>query len=176
MTAKLAEVGRWVSRGELVLEVAELDLIDLEVNVPEEYISEIRTKEPARVHVESLSVKMFEGTVDRIVPSANTKTRTFPVFVRIPNETIDKSVLLKSGMLARATLEVGKATSGILVPKDAIVLSVTSPHVYVFAPNPSKPGEGKVRRVNVELGIVKEGRVQVSGDLNPGDYGGDTRQ
>ena len=77
--------------------------------------------------------------------------------------------MLKGGMLARAWLPVGNTGTATVVPKDAVVLGVSSPFVYVVAPVPSAAGgTGMVQPVEVALGAAVEGHVEIRGGLEPG--------
>jgi hypothetical protein len=70
--------------------------------------------------------------------------------------------LLKGGMLARVWLPVGKTGSATVVPKDAVVLGVARPFVYVVDGGPTAAaGTGAVRAVEVSLGAAVEGHVEV---------------
>jgi RND family efflux transporter MFP subunit len=166
VVAERTEIGAWVSKGQVVAEVVELDTVDVQVNVLENYVSFLDVGTPARVEVGALPNQVFTGEVALIVPQADVRSRTFPVKVRLKNQTRGGSVLIKAGMLARAALPVGKREAATLVSKDAVVLGGPTPLVYVFEPDEKDPKQGKVRPVPVELGVADDGLIQVRGPID----------
>ncbi|MCY2962491.1 MAG: efflux RND transporter periplasmic adaptor subunit [Planctomycetota bacterium] len=169
VTAEFTEVGHWIRDGESVVEMAEIDTVDIRVNVNEDSIADLEVGEEVRVEVASTKQKSFVGKIHAIVPQADVRSRAFPVLVRVdnpkrPSRFKDGAVThdLKSGMLARAILPVGKQKSSLLVSKDAVVLGGRSPMVYVVNPAAAGGDEGAVRPVPVELGIADGGEIQVS--------------
>ncbi|MGE3803594.1 MAG: efflux RND transporter periplasmic adaptor subunit [Gemmataceae bacterium] len=161
ITAEKTESGQWVQQGDLVAEVSELDFVDVEVAVVEDYISLLNIGDTVRVEIAALPKETFTGEVAIIVPAGNMRARTFPVKVRVKNKEGGKSPLLKAGMFARVLLPVGKKQAGLLVPKDALVLGGARRVVYVVE-------DGKVRALPVELGVCDGDWIQVTGDLKEG--------
>ena len=134
---------------------------------------------PARVTIPALPAekRTFQGEVAIVVPRADSSSRTFPVKVRLQNTLeSDGQLLIKAGMLARVTLEIGSATKAVVVPKDAVVLGGQTPVVYVVDPVPATPGaaaagmapSGMARPVPVEMGLEDNNWIVVVGDVRPG--------
>jgi hypothetical protein len=65
-------------------------------------------------------------------------------------------------MLAKCALPVGPSKRTTLIPKDALVLGQVGSQVKQIV-------EGKVRTVNVQLGISQGSNVEVVQGLQPGD-------
>ena len=173
VTGEHTEVGQWIAKGGPVVELVQLDQVDVEVHVLEKYISQLRIDAEARVEVEALPGEILVGRVVLIVPSANLRTRNFPVKVRLENRPAggDKSgrsdMMLKPGMFARVTLPVGQIDSAVMVPKDALVLGSATPIVWVVDTT-GGGSQGSVRPVPVELGVSHEGTIEVRGNLEAG--------
>ena len=163
VVAKHTEVGQWMQSGQPVIEMVRLDEVDIEVEVPEAYISNVELNSSASVYFESLGGDPMQGQISRIVPRANRQSRTFPVIVRLANP--DGRV--KAGMLADVTLAVDRRESALQVPKDALVLGGPTPVLYVIV-----PGQGEnpptVRPVPVETGLESGGMIQVMGEIQVG--------
>ncbi len=175
VVAEHTEVGQWVTKGELVATIAELDTVDVEIQVLETYVPNVRQGDEVRIEISSLPKENFIGRVAEIVPQADLRTRNFPVRVRLENKIVENQPLIKAGMFARANLAVGRVANAILVPKDAVVLGGASPIVFVseLAPANGPAGAGKpakVRPVPIELGAAWEGQIQVKGDVKPGEW------
>lgn len=169
VVTKHAEVGQWIKEGDLVMEVAELNPVEVEVALPESYIAFLRTGMSARVEVSAVQNDVTTGTVSRVVPQADLRSRAFPVKIELQNEPGEAGPRLKAGMLAHVTLSVGgRPQKAMLVPKDALVLGgPMGPIVYVV-----EPSEGDqppmARPVPVQLGGADEGWIKVRGDLSVG--------
>jgi RND family efflux transporter MFP subunit len=161
------EVGEWLMQGAHVAEIAELDEVDIDVAVPEDYVGYLSEGASSRVEVGGLPDRAFTGRVALIVPKANERARTFPVKVRVANQREGNNVLIKAGMFARVTLPVGKKEPSLLVSKDALVLGGATRMVYVVDTDPQSPMKGKARPVPVELGVAEGNLIQVRGDLKP---------
>ena len=177
VTSKNTEVGQWVSRGETVLEVIQLDPIELIVPVPQMYIQALHDaleesradgrKLMAQVSVDSLP-QLFEGEVVKSVPQADLRSRSFPVKIRIPNPKTDTGHLLQAGMLAKATMFVGKDEQILLVKKDALVLGGQQKSLYVVSQDP-RSNSTVAKLVPVQVGASIEDWIQVMGDVKADD-------
>lgn len=155
------EVGQWVKSGDPIVEIVELDVVDLEALVLEDYIQQIRVGTPARIEIGALPHQAFTGEVAVIVAQADLRSRTFPVRVRVNNQLEGTVPMLKSGMFARVTLPVGQPELATFVPKDSIVLGGPTPVVY-------RVDGQTVQPIPVQLGVASGGLMQVAGDLQAG--------
>lgn len=155
---KHVEVGTWVKQGDPVAELVNLDPVYASGPVGERNVTRLKVGLFAAVSVDALPGESFRGTVTHIVPSADPQSRTFPVKVRIANG----EGRLKSGMLARVTVNVGAGRAALLVPKDAVVRRGVDEVVFVAE-------SGKARRVKVQTGRAVQGLMEVfDGALAPG--------
>jgi RND family efflux transporter MFP subunit len=169
---RFAEEGQWVARGGLVARIAELDTVEIEVQVPELLISSLARGAEVRLELDAAPHQTWIGRVERVVPQADLLSRSFPVKVSVQNRIVDGQPTLRGGMLARAWLPVGRTGLATVVPKDALVLGGAAAMVYcVDAPDVTAAGAtatGTVRPVQVSLGVTIEGSVEVRGGLDPG--------
>jgi RND family efflux transporter MFP subunit len=177
VTSKNTELGQWVSRGDTVLEIIQLDPIELVVPVPQTYVQalqdsleECHSKNApliAQVSIDSLP-HLLEGEVVQIVPQADLRSRSFPVKVRIKNPKASTGHLLKAGMLARATMFLGRDEDILLVKKDALVLGGLQKSLYVVSQDP-KTQATVAKLVPIEVGASIEDWIQVIGDVRAGE-------
>src|SRR5207253_6570302 len=149
VSAEHTEIGQWVMQGDPIAEIVELNEVDAEIAVVEDFIGNLHTAVEGVVEVPALAQEKFIGRVAMINPQADPRAHTFPVKVRVPNRIENDQPLLKSGMFARVTLAAGKPTPCVLVPKDAVVLGGPQPLVLVAA---SAGDKTTVRAVPVTLG------------------------
>ena len=174
VAAEFTEVGAWITRGDPVAQVVQLDEIEIQAAVTAEYVVQLRRGDTIRVEFPELPEKLLTGTVDRIVPVAESRARTFPMYVRMKNQISDGTPLLMAGMLARVDLPAGRRQTMPLVPKDALVLNGADRAVFVVdLDGPSTEGDsprtGTVRKVPVDLGVAVDGQIQVRGKIKADD-------
>jgi RND family efflux transporter MFP subunit len=166
--AKLTEEGQWVSPGDAVAQIAALDEVDVIAQVVERYVAFVRAGSEVKIEIPAIPNHPFVGKVITTVPQGDVRARTFPVKIRVRNEITLDGPLIKSGMLARATLPVGDKQEAVLVPKDAIVLGGAKPLVMVIAGAQSAGQTGTPQPVPVELGIASGQWIQVTGAVEVG--------
>ncbi len=162
------EVGAWVKQGDPVAEVVAIDQVDIVAQVNEQAIPFVRLGDEVRIEVPALNRSDIPGKVAFIVPQADLRSRTFPVKIRVENQFVDEVPILKAGMYARAMLSTGAETTGLMVPKDAVVFGGSSPTIYVVGE--AAPGsEGPMAApVAVQLGVMSGPWIQVSGKVAKG--------
>lgn len=173
VSAEFIEVGAWITRGDAIVEVIQLDEVEVLAPVTAEAVVHLRKDDVVRVEFPELPDELFTGEIERIVPISATRTRTFPVRIRLKNQIQDGEPLLLAGMLARVNFPAGKRELLPLVPKDALVLNGADRSVFVI----DKQGAGgeageptrTVRKVSVDLGVAVDDRIQVRGELKAGD-------
>jgi RND family efflux transporter MFP subunit len=151
-----------------VVEVVELDPVEVQVFVSEEFVSQVEPESDADIVFDALADRQFPAKVVSVVPQADLQSRTFPVKVRLENPTEGGQPVIKSGMFARVTL-LGKTQDEVLmVPKDSLVLNGDQRAVYVCHSGETEADPVRVRPVSVQLGISEGGWIAVSGDLSAG--------
>jgi membrane fusion protein (multidrug efflux system) len=150
-------VGQWLGEGEPVATLVVPDPILFRVPVPERYVTFINKGDPAQVTFDALPGRTFQGKIFAVIPRADDAARTFPVRIEISNADGE----IKSGMLGRATLRLGKPQKALLVPKDALVLSSRGKAVYVVE-------KQAARLVPVNTGAEHGPLIEVQGDLQAG--------
>jgi RND family efflux transporter MFP subunit len=159
VTAEHTEVGQWINVGGPVVELIDIIKAEVDVDVPERYISQIRLGDIADINFDALPNLSIEGKIESIVPQADKESRTFPIKVIVDN----KDGLIKSGMVARVSLLIGEPSLVKLVPKDAIVEQNRSNFVYVV-------NDGAAVPVQVDTGIAFKDQVQITGPVEIGQF------
>ena len=153
VVAERVAVGEWLAAGGPVVELVDTGSLEIELEVPESLFARLSPGSRVRVRLDALGELEVEGEIRAVVPSANPQARTFPVLVRIDNAGGRIGV----GMLARASLPVGKSRQGVMVPKDALVAQGGNYVLYVL-------GEGDaVRPVSVATGSAEGDWIAVTG-------------
>ncbi|MDH4066130.1 MAG: efflux RND transporter periplasmic adaptor subunit, partial [Acidobacteriota bacterium] len=141
-----------------VVVVADLRQMRLEAGVSELDAGRLRLGQSARVDVQALPGRIFEGAVAAMAPEVDARNRHVRIEVHVPND--GRSLL--SGMFATARIVQAREASAVLVPLEAVgtrdgrrvVLKVTG---------------GVVTPVEVSEGIADGLRVQIAEGLQAGD-------
>ncbi len=158
VVAERCEVGEWVGRGDPVAEMVSLHDLEVRVEVPERYFSELERGAEARVSFAALPGHEVIGRVSAVIPRANPQARTFPLKVRIPNEKKRIGV----GMLARVALPAGEPYRATIVPKDAVIIRGAERRVYRLN------GDDTVEPVTVDTGAGVGSWVEIRSGIAPG--------
>lgn len=95
-----AEEGDFVSKGQELFHLVDLDPLEVVAFVTEHEVQAIR--KGTTVNVEFLKGGIHEGIVTFVTPAANESTRTFEVKMAIPNKNND----LRQGLTAKVTIPV----------------------------------------------------------------------
>lgn len=114
----IASTTRDVSGGTVLLQMADLNLVQVKTLVDETDIGKIQAGQQATVTVNAYPNRPFQGTVLKIEPQSTTQNNVtmFSVLVRIPN----KDGLLLPGMNTDVEVHVGRRDSVLAVPNAAL--------------------------------------------------------
>ena len=180
VAAEFTEVGAWISQGDPVAQIVQLDEVEIQVPTTAQNAVRLRRGDTIRIEFPELPGQLFIGKFERIVPMADTRSRTFPIYIRMKNQVDDGVPLLLAGMLARVDLPTGQRKLMPLVSKDALVLNEDKCSVFVVdvgtnskATKPIQPDAGQVvalREVPVELGVASGELIQIRGEVGAGDW------
>ncbi|QEF96550.1 Multidrug resistance protein MdtA precursor [Stieleria maiorica] len=172
VTAEYTEAGAWITAGDPVVDLIELDTVRVEVAVPAAQVVSLRPGQTIHVEFDARPGELLLGQLERIVPAADTRARTFPVLVRIKNRIDNGIPMLMSGMVVRMDLPIGPEVELTFVPTDAIVLDGQQQSVFVVdadraaASTAEQPKQAAVvRKVPVKLGVAQGDWISVRGDL-----------
>jgi RND family efflux transporter MFP subunit len=169
VSAEHTEVGEWISEGDPVAVIIQLDEVEVLSHVPAEHAVQLRRGLDVRIELPELPGELFTGRVERVVPAADVRTRTFPVSIRLKNRVSGDRPLLMAGMLARANLPTGAKRQMPLIPKDALVLTGSRRFVFVLELDAAAKDRGSVRRVPVNLGVADGAFIQIDAPLHAGE-------
>lgn len=127
--------------------------------VPERYAQELAEGQTVTFAVAAIPDRRFSGTVDFVDPRVQLPGRTITVKAVVDNP--DR--ILKPGMFIEARLATEVRPDAVVVPEEAILPLAGANYVWAVTP------ENTARRVEVELGVRRPGRVEVRSGLVAGD-------
>lgn len=126
--------------------------------VAETQSTEIRKGMPVQVQLDAHPGKTFPGTISRVYPGLNEKTRT-----RTVEALLTESVALLPGMFARIEVVLARIPDALTVPAYSLVPTSDGGYAaFVVA-------DGKAMRRKLSLGVEIDGRVHVLSGLQAGD-------
>ncbi len=121
------ELGEQVSPGRQLLTVLDPRQIEVPIELPVSWRERVQVGADAHLYLESKPDTAWQGTIARIAPSADERTRTFSLFVEVTNPA-DASrdgptagpAPLMPGMFVAADIAGPELRDALLVPRDAI--------------------------------------------------------
>jgi len=102
--------------------------------------------------------RRFAGRVDAPPAYVDPDTGSGPARVRLE----DPEGRLRPGMTGALAIEAGDPHPGLVVPAAAVVYDGAQPLVFV------ERGEGRFTACPVRLGVARDGRIEVTGELRAG--------
>ncbi len=149
--------GAYVSPGDIISTLVQLDPVKLEFNVPERYAIYIHRGMEVEFTI-SGSAKTFKASVYATDPEIDPNTRSLKIRALTPN----KEGILIPGAFTDLSINLERIDNALMIPTLAMVPLLNSQNVYVVK-------NGAVKLVEVETGIRTEEMVQVTKGLELGD-------
>jgi HlyD family secretion protein len=145
-----------------VLSIADLGVLDVEVDVSQNEIGKVRLNQPAGIVADAFPDRTYRGTVTEMAPEANRQKATLQVKVRVaqPDGVIRPEMNAKVTFLEPPSGSGGPAK--VFAPKEAVFTREAQSFVYLV--NGSKAIARPVR-----VGAEADGRVEVLEGLAGGE-------
>ncbi len=168
---KETEVGRWLGRGESVVELVSLELIEARIDVPEALVDRIRDPEVrVRVRIPALDkpdpddpqkveLHELELPITAVVPDVDPLSRLFPV--RVVFENTGRRA--KPGMSVIGLIPTGSRGEELTVHKDAILRDDAGEFIYINA-----GGQAMPVRIRSRYGVGDRVVIGPHPELGPG--------
>jgi len=153
-----AKRGDFVSVGDPVARIIQLDPVKVTVGVPESDVAAIFDLDEADVIVEALDKRRVKGEKMYLSRQPKTLARLYDLELRVPNP--DGRIL--PGMFARVELVKAVFRRALAVPLYAVITQGEERFVYVEK-------DGRAEKRNIQLGILVGWQVQVISGLKPRD-------
>jgi RND family efflux transporter MFP subunit len=155
-----ADPGAMLSIGTPVFTFVDDAVLEFRASVPSADYGKAKLGATVDVTVDALGGKAVKGTVARLSPLVEERTRSFEVIVQVRGDRD-----LVGGLFARATVKIGRVEGALVVPPSALQRDGATPgeaQAFVVA-------DGKAERKTVTLGVEGADAIQVTSGLRAGD-------
>jgi RND family efflux transporter MFP subunit len=135
--------------------------LELDSPVPAADLGAVKPGQQATFSVSSYAGVSFAGRVLEINPAVDAETRAARVRIQADN----RGGRLKAGMFAQGEILTGAARQAIVIPASAVYRderAATESFVFVVQ-------DGKAARRAVRIGLERNGMLEVTAGLKPGD-------
>ncbi len=153
-----AEAGQVVSAGQPVITLVKGNEREIEINVPESRVDEIRSASQVEVSFWALPGVTSTGAVREVSPVADKTTRTYKVRISLA----DLPATVHLGMTANVTVSNPTGQKAVTIPLTAIYQTGDVPNVWVVQ-------DGVVHLRPIKVGAFGDQQVQVLEGLQNGD-------
>lgn len=151
--------GFYVKPGTTLMSIGTLEQVWVEAEVFERQVFLVSVGQPVTMTLGYLPGKKWQGTVDYIYPTLNSKTRTVKVRLRFNNE----NAALKPNMFAQIAIHAQNDEFALLVPKEAVIRTGNADRVVLAL------GDGRFKSIEVALGRFDDSAFEVLSGLAEGD-------
>ena len=141
-----------------MLELKQVDMLRLQVDIPEGLAANLRNKDTVSFYVSALHGKKLTGHINRISMNVNAQYRS----ERMEVDVLNKDGVLAPGMFADVILYSKGNAAALFVPKSAVVVSTERKYVLVV-------NNKKIIKVDVTTGNETANKIEVYGALREGD-------
>jgi membrane fusion protein (multidrug efflux system) len=168
-------LGQYLAAGTEIVSLQQLDPLFVDFYLPQQALAQIRTGQPVTAAIDAFPGKAFPGTITAIDSTVDTASRTIQVRATIQNP----SLIIRPGMFATVTIDVGKPATLVTLPQTAITYNPYGDTVYILhdgQDHDGKPaliaqqsfvqvGDTRGDQVAILKGVAKGDRVVTAGQL-----------
>lgn len=149
--------GDYVKEGEELVNVEDIATLKVDFRLPEAYLGRLERGQTLEVSSDALPGVPFQATLEAVDPLVDVNGRSISCRALLPN----REGRLRPGMFVRSRLVFGERKDALMLPEQAVVTGAR-PRVF-------RVEEGKARAVTVQLGVRRDGRVEILEGLALGD-------
>ena len=152
--------GFFVKPGTTLMSIGALDDVWVKAEVFERQAAQVKIGQSVTMTLGFVPGKTWQGQVDYVYPTLDSKTRTLRVRLRFDN--VD--MLLKPNMFAQVIIHSDSQEQTLLVPKEAVIRTGTQNRVVLVV------GKGQFKSIEVNLGQVTDEFAQILNGVEYGDH------
>ncbi|MBV9148632.1 MAG: efflux RND transporter periplasmic adaptor subunit [Candidatus Eremiobacteraeota bacterium] len=158
ITQRLLDPGAQSTPQTPVLQLSQVDVVYININVPDEDLGYVHPGTPVTFATSSLAGRSFRGTISDVNAVPTQGTLSYRARMRQPNP----GDLLRGGMLVSVTIQKERHPGAIVVPRSAVAQTERGNSVFIVQDN-------KAKEVPVVVGIQTDTLSEVrSPQITPG--------
>jgi membrane fusion protein (multidrug efflux system) len=190
---RLVDIGQYVSPGQNLVELVQLDPIYVDFPLPEQQVADLAVGDDVEAKLDAFPGETFAGKVTALDAQVNAETRN--ILVRAELANADHRLL--PGMYANVRVLAPQRREVVTVPRTAVSYSLYGDTVFVAVPAEGQGGQGgqggesgrddaqgsgqasgqdggsatgyKLERRNVTLGETREDRISILEGVSAGE-------
>ncbi|MGE0421616.1 MAG: efflux RND transporter periplasmic adaptor subunit [Reyranellaceae bacterium] len=147
---RAVSAGAYVTPGNRLVELADINPIKVDFRVPELVLSRLRAGQAIRITVDAVPGRTFEGKIYAIDPIVDANGRAVRLRARVANP--DRALF--PGLFARVQIVVERRENSVLVPESAVFSRGEERFVFRVV-------EGRAVLTKIRLGQRRPGQVEV---------------
>ena len=160
IAAKNNENGELFAGMPPILVLTQINTLKGVINIPETYYPLVKEGKKVNLKADIYPNKEYTAIIETVYPTIDPSSHTFQVKLKIPNG----NEVLRPGMFARATLEMGELES-LLVPYQVVLKLQGSNERFIYVND-----NGIAKRVVVTLGQRFDDKIEIfSNEIKEGD-------
>lgn len=149
--------GAFIAVGQRITTLDDIEVVYVQFSLPERFFGQLRPGLAVRARTPAFGDRRFDGKINRIDSRVDTATRS----VRVQAEFDNPAGHLRPGMFMSVDVVLAERDA-VIVPEEAIVSQRETHAVFVVV-------DGKAVRREVELGVRREGEVEILKGVNAGE-------
>jgi membrane fusion protein (multidrug efflux system) len=158
---RAVSLGQFLPAGSSIAPLVKLDPVYVDFSLPERYLPQLAVGLSVQISVQSHQ-QTFNGRLAAIDPDVDASTRQ----IRMRAEFRNPEALLRPGMFAGVTLDLGRSEAVLTVPRVAVTYAPYGDAVYVIE---EADGKLSVQQRQVRTGSTIGERVVVESGLSAGE-------
>ena len=156
VVARYLDVGATVSDGTAVYDLADLDPLYADINIPERHVTRLSPGQEVHLTADSTGATA-NAVIERIAPAVDPATGTVKVTVAVVGNTG-----LRPGAFVRVDIVTDTHDDALVVPRSSLVAEGRRWQLYRLGDD----GE-TVQQIEVELGFENGDLVEIAGTVDP---------
>ena len=151
-----AATGGGAPQSAALLTLMDFNTVRVQVAIPENEAPLLAKDEPAKLSVEGLVGRSFEGKITRFSYALDETTKTMLGEIELPNPKLE----LRPGMYATVKIGIERKENALLLPAEAVIKEKANSFVFTVA-------EKKARKMPVKVGFNDGVNVEILGEAKP---------
>lgn len=173
-------LGHYVQPGQPLVTLQNLDTLYANFTLPEQAYPQIAEGQTITVRVASYPEQSFAGQITAVSPRIDASTRN----VTVQGTLTNRNTLLRPGMFAEVTVQLGDTREVVALPASAITYNPYGDAVFVLKPAPDSAGDAAepssgedttskkvfvANRIFVKTGDTRNAKVEIREGVEAGD-------